>query len=1506
MGSLEAFGKYQLVERIGAGGMAEIYLARHLGAEGLEKSVVIKRIRPEHAQKPRFIAMFVDEAKIAVGLNHPNIAQVYEFGREGRDFYLAMEHVDGVDLGRLQSAARRQARALPVGDVVYIGIELAKALDYAHKKRDKQGQPLGIVHRDISPQNVLVSRDGGVKLLDFGIAKAAHVEEGAGELRGKYSYMSPEQALGQRVDARSDLFSLGAVLWELLAGRPLFPYTTQDETLALVREARVPPLREVRAEASQELEGVLGGVLARDPAQRPKDARELQVALTRCLFHEGTIADSVTLGGFVQELEPALQRSSGTSGHHSLHGTAARRASQGPARTVAPDEGDPLGEPFVVHSNLESEITAVPSASGPHRTHPAREPRGATTQAPQPPPTPHPARTQRERKECVLLCGVLRGFSALRAAMGVERWRHLLVEVVRLVESLAYKSQAQVERVNEDGFVLALGLPVSSENDAERALELSLDLVEALEALNVNLPTGAPLSVGVVLGSALVEVETEGERGAERFSWSYDDEAPGRGGLLLAERLARAGVPWEVLVSGRVARRVRFSYKTEQVGAVEAELRGDREEPVAAHRLLGLKSSRAQVQDVRRAYQKMFGRELSLKRLRDVYRKARLRHVALGALVTGEVGVGKSTLVHEFVSGLEGDRRANKLLVYRGMAELHDKDTAYASIATLLLEILGLERGADRRVARDRLRGLEQTLLAGLDDGARRRTLLGLASLMGLHLDGEGSLERLDPDDRKAWVHESLRRLLGQMAAHAPVVFALEDVQNVDASSLEFLGEYLEQPQEGAVFFLLTSLPQPSPPPSWRRLCASVEVEVLDELPTSAALELARAWLPEPLAAHEGVVDALVARAGGNPLYLRESIELLREQPPSDARALLLQLTAHEAAPQWLPTTVEGLLTSRMDRLPHEARKTLQRCAVLGLRFGLREVEAVLGALGPHAERALNVEAELGRLERLVREGFLVRLDEPEADAATPRGPSWAFGSALAREVAARGLVELERAELHGLAAQDLLERQGELFKRDYAALAHHLDEAGEALRAGEFYSIAAHQALGTLGGEACLRLVERALAKLPRGSEAFISALDLRERALALLGMPHERQAALDELLALRQENGTERQRLQVRGRILRLLHERGELEAFERGARVLCEDAERLGDPSAIGRAQRLLHMALRDRGQHALALLALESSVERFREAGDAEGLWSALVSRGITLRQAGRLREALESYEQALKIVGGQPFSRQVQTTRLNLGLLYVNLGEYDRAMGCYQEALAQFQALGSVRDEALALVNLGDLYVRLGDEASAHRTLVNSVRLARKTRDKLTLADGLVTLGIAHLWRGRAREGEALLLKGERLAQELSHVYLRLHAQLGLVEVKLAQGGADRAREAVALAQQARALAEGVGLVWGRALAASLAAWAHRALGEPAQALAASREAVALAEVTEVDGQDLIWARHARIVRVFDAQESLRSAQRARALVEQCAQSLADPAQRQRFLSSRRTTEVLRG
>src|SRR5689334_20220670 len=207
--TVEAFGKYQLIRRLGHGGMAEVFLAREPLAEGLAKILVIKKIHPAFAQAPQFRQMFEDEAKVAVNLNHPNIVQTFGYGLIGPTYYLAMEHVDGIDLLRLLNGAVKAKQRIPFGLCGYLGQQIAKGLDYAHRKADEYGEPLGIVHRDISPQNVLVSWDGMVKIVDFGIARARHVREEENVVKGKFAYMSPEQASGQPVDPRSDIFSTG-------------------------------------------------------------------------------------------------------------------------------------------------------------------------------------------------------------------------------------------------------------------------------------------------------------------------------------------------------------------------------------------------------------------------------------------------------------------------------------------------------------------------------------------------------------------------------------------------------------------------------------------------------------------------------------------------------------------------------------------------------------------------------------------------------------------------------------------------------------------------------------------------------------------------------------------------------------------------------------------------------------------------------------------------------------------------------------------------------------------------------------------------------------------------------------------------------------------------------------------------------------------------------------------------------------------------------------------------
>src|SRR4029450_2271011 len=212
------FGKYFLIEKLATGGMAEIYKAKNFGVDGFEKLLAIKRILPHCSSDKEFITMLIDEAKLSVALSHTNIAQVFDLGKVGTDYFISMEFVDGINLRELMNRAKETGAQLPEDISVYIVSEICKGLDYAHAKKDTDGNPLNIVHRDISPQNILISYEGEVKIVDFGIAKAAtkaHVTQ-HGALKGKLLYMSPEQAWGKALDKRTDNFSLGVVLYEML------------------------------------------------------------------------------------------------------------------------------------------------------------------------------------------------------------------------------------------------------------------------------------------------------------------------------------------------------------------------------------------------------------------------------------------------------------------------------------------------------------------------------------------------------------------------------------------------------------------------------------------------------------------------------------------------------------------------------------------------------------------------------------------------------------------------------------------------------------------------------------------------------------------------------------------------------------------------------------------------------------------------------------------------------------------------------------------------------------------------------------------------------------------------------------------------------------------------------------------------------------------------------------------------------------------------------------------
>ncbi len=502
----ETFGRYRLLERIGRGGMADVFKAKSFGVEGFEKVLVIKRILPELAVHPQFVDMFVLEAKLAVRLSHANIVQVFDLGRiEPRDappsYFIAMEYVPGVDLATLLAHARAEDTKVPIELCVFVAIEVAKALDHAHRRTDEDGTPLHIVHRDISPQNILLSWDGDVKVTDFGIAKAAdtipHEELDDADLSatratGKIAFMSPEQSRSEVTDARSDLFSLGAVLFEMLTGANPFKAPTVSETVRRIQAGEYPPIALSRTDVPSDLVRIVDQLLAARPDDRQATAHDVAEQLIAYGYTHRSRFDSADLAAALARLNPA--------------GHGARDANE--------------LEPASVFDEPSAELDKTP----------VEVPQGS---APPPPPSYPESGERREVTVLVVMLGRDEG----------ERERR---DQYRRVRDVLDRFGAWIEEKNSTQIVAIFGLGDTDGRDAEAAVRAALVLVRQRRL------EGAP-SAGVHSGPISVDdggIPVHDERLANLFS--------------VAQTLARA-TEGQVALSPVTGRLVRRSFVTERL-----------------------------------------------------------------------------------------------------------------------------------------------------------------------------------------------------------------------------------------------------------------------------------------------------------------------------------------------------------------------------------------------------------------------------------------------------------------------------------------------------------------------------------------------------------------------------------------------------------------------------------------------------------------------------------------------------------------------------------------------------------------------------------------------------------------------------------------------------------------------------------------------------------------------------------------------------------------------------
>lgn len=1456
---MEQFGKYQLIRRIGVGGMAEVFLARTAVAHGLSKDLVIKKIHPAYARSRHFMAMFVAEAKIALGLNHPNIVQVFDFGTIGGTFFLAMEYVEGLDLLRLLAASLRAGRPLPPEIAAYIVQETARGLDYAHRKTDAFGEPLSIVHRDVSPQNVLVSWDGAVKLVDFGVARARGVHEDDGMVKGKYAYMSPEQARGEPVDRRADVYAAGLVLFELCCGRPLFRGKGK-EILAQVKTGAIVRPRDIAPDVPERLEAIILRALAFHPDERFQSARDLQTALGRFVLEQaqrtGSLVDAGALAQFADQVVPPGERAP-AAGHATP--MRARRDTTGPSPLL------PLFD-----DRFDTDGATDASAPAVHRE-------------------------SRERKHVLVVAGRPHGPAQGQAPAALP------AAFLEAAQGIAFKHHAYVHELDAEELLLVVGVPVAAEDDLERAIHLALALVEAQSAIGHEHGVGVRLGVGIQRGIAVIEredgkpLDTPGA--IELTPWTGE----------VAQHLAAEAEGAEVLVSGGVHQLARDAWHLASRASLQVSVRrpgsgteagnaardADPDEPrrIRVYRLLGPKHRSERLREQAASSTDLIGRELELKALRDAYREVLLTRGKRKILLAGDAGVGKRALVNAFLRGIP----VGQAVVLRAMTRVSASHTPYAVIADLTRDLLGIDESTPAAEVRRRIHTMAPLLYPdGSDTPEARATVDAIYTLLTGEQGGGSNAE-----ERRQRILQAMLRVEQRMAQDKPLVVIGEDAQWSDGESLALFRKLLEIETRRPVLGIITSRPDTRV----ARMAADLRADILrmEELdPDSAGALITRRFAQGQDASE--LARQILARTGGNPLFIREVLESLIErgivtEDPKEEEGTdggqdgervgggprLLRWVDRDA-PIQVPSSIETLLATRIDRLPASEKEALLHAAVLG--------------------RACRPEALSDLLERPA-EADLAALCE--RDILRLRDGRYVFRSNMMMTVAYGLLPAGEGSRLHRRAADRLVAAPTYRAGQDDAVIARHLELAGDAAEAAHRYLHAATHAMDVGASSDAFRQLTRALRLLPADDHARRFHIHRqREEILRLLARKPEQ---LREIHGMRQtaERLDDPDMLALaHARLGQFYLDAGSPGPATRAANEALEQARLAGDRLAEAEALRLRAGVARLTGNGGEALDLCQQALDLCQQDDGHDGLTqraAILNSRGTALWSMGRLEDAIESFAEALVIYRTLRVPRQEAFALNNMGVIFSALGEYEEALAHYKSSLERNQALGDRASVALKLANIGQTYADAGDFERAERYLRKAMKLAEQHKDDETLTDAVVTLGQVYWQTGDSARAQTQFERGLALAREARNRYQEIRAEIYLALARLDAGHPPG--EVLALARAATEQAERMPMPVGHVYGLAVQGLALAALGRAGEGADASARAVALQSArTQSEGREQILYLHATLCEAAGRMEdAVRAIRQARREMDAKAARLRNPKLRALYLDARMSRSI---
>jgi tetratricopeptide (TPR) repeat protein len=1443
---------FEILRRLGAGGMAEVFLAKKRGAEGTYKLLVVKRILPAHGASRRFRSMFVEEAHLATRLNHPNIVQVYEFSDHGDDgLLLSMEYVEGFDLGKLMAAAKTNGARIPAYVAAFIVAEAAKGLHYAHERRDEGGVPLAIVHRDVSPQNVLLSFEGIVKIADFGIASANLFREEPGVLKGKFGYMSPEQARGEKVDRRSDIYALGVIFYELVTLRSPYDKVDDDKLLEAVKAGAFAPPSTHNPDVPAELEAIILRAMARSRDDRFQTARDMAGAIARALLAKQELVDNA-----------------------SVETTLVHLLGRDLSLITAPPGGD---SQFVQPQTM----AAVPAARGSDGGLETGSRAGLT-------------RIVREVRHVAVVTLRIQGIEELESAQGRHAAKRTGDSIRATLDDIAYKRGAVW---SWEGATLAravVGLMANPSRAAADAASLAIDVHEALAGASDDLPVSLRASIGIVRGIA------SGERDEQGNLVHHTLQEPAN---YLADQLGSRTPFGKTWVAGGLYRLVRRSYRWGDAPSLDLAAEGyevppqmrvyalqrplTREERAAemalAHSdLVGRDAEKA---DLHAAYHRAIapapgggsapppssgslrarpssapppplsqrGSALSLEPAFPVDAPSEASFLAEAALepprsppaprdanstpvpaapgrrgefvtrvVVGEMGIGKTALVATFLAELPSDARVVHIECSPVKSEL-----PLATLADLLREVTQI--GVDHSLEQAGI-VLSAMLGAAAKGAAAARLVTRLAELctgkQAEHQEDEGGY-------RKDLLLTGVRYLLGAMAIKQPLVIVVDGLQWADRASLEFVHDLTRRNDPLPILALLVTRPE-------ERVVAFIEGLVRIELRGLSSEEQVR-LVEARLGVREGVSQVcaeLVPRVAGNPFFLLEMVDALlergtleiiekprRERPgdkngageDAEAQHVLVRHERPGDRGEALPSTLEQLIGDRLRELPPEEHDVVDWLAVAG---------------GPL------LESDLLSLTRLADDEAITRLCA--RGLCDRKAGSVDFRHPLARDVAYLALDSPSRARMHRVLGEHLATTplaQG----LSAAIVARHLARGEAPAAAAELYLEAAQAARNAHQAALSQRYYHRALGLLPHGDTRRMTAHEALEAVYRHLGRRRERRKHLASLRQLAKASGQARWVALALTRTARLDYDEGYLARGLPIAQRATEIARLCKHAALEVEAQTILSEILRDLGDTQGALAACERAL-KVAEAGHLAPRARAEVLRakGVLLRYVGRVGEATQVHAEAIAIFKAVGARRSEARAKNALAYAMFVLERFEDAIALGLSSISIDLAIGGRFQIAKTLSNIGQAYARLGDMQRGLAYLKRAREAHERYADQDSRADTLLCTAGLLAEMGDLDAAHTLCGDAGALVAVTGSVYDTVHEKI--IRALLARSRGD-AESAVTFAAEARQLAEAQGLIGYHVYATALEAAARVDAGEVHTGVLLARTALGAIEAT---------------------------------------------------------------